>query len=204
MNKNDKTKHKWNIADSITSVRIVSSIFLLFFSSRSLPFIIIYTLTGLTDVFDGFIARKTGKTSDFGARLDSIADLIFYSVLIIRLLPVLIKLLPAAVWYLFALTLIVRLASYITAAVKFHRFASVHTWLNKLTGLCVFLIPYMLIFSRGVIYCFIICSLGLLASSEELLIHLTHKDYDPQRKSLFIKITKSQKKSEEQNSSTIV
>ena len=42
----------------------------------------IYTFAGLTDVLDGWLARKTGRASEFGARLDSVADLLFYSVLL--------------------------------------------------------------------------------------------------------------------------
>ncbi|MGN0315212.1 MAG: hypothetical protein ACI4EG_10545 [Fusicatenibacter sp.] len=43
----------------------------------------------------------------------------------------------------------VRLASYATVAFKHHRFASLHTWLNKLTGVGVFLLPYIFAISTG-------------------------------------------------------
>lgn len=57
-------------------------------------FFCFYTFAGITDVLDGFIARRTNTESDKGARLDSIADLMFYTVMIIRLFPVLYKVLP--------------------------------------------------------------------------------------------------------------
>lgn len=97
-------------------------------------FYVIYTVCGVSDVVDGVIARATGTTSEFGARLDSIADLSFYTVIIVRLLPSLWIRLPGWFWYLLGAAVLVRLASYVAAAVKFHRFASVHTYLNKLTG----------------------------------------------------------------------
>ena len=78
-----------------------------------------------------------------------------------------------------------RLAAYVVAAVKFHRFASVHTLLNKLTGGAVFLLPYMLAFSSGVVYLWITCGIAFAASVEELILHLCRKQYKENRKSLF-------------------
>ena len=48
---------------------------------------ILYIFCGLTDMVDGKIARKTGTTSTFGARLDTVADLVFLLVCGIRILP---------------------------------------------------------------------------------------------------------------------
>ena len=184
MNRNTKPAHQWNIADSFTAARIVISVFLLFIPMHTPWFLGVYTVAGLTDVVDGWIARKTDSSSDFGARLDSVADLTFYTITVLRLLPVLIDILPGAIWYGVVLVLLVRLASYLTAAVKFHRFASMHTWLNKLTGGAVFLLPYLMALSLGHVYCWVIFALGLLASVEELLIHLCRKDYRTDRRSI--------------------
>ena len=174
--------HKWNTADTITSVRIFSSLLLLFLPLRSAGFIAVYTFTGLTDILDGWLARKTGAASDFGARLDSVADLLFYGIVLFRLIPVLWKLLPVEIWYAVAAVILVRLAAYITAAVKYHRFASLHTWLNKLTGAAVFLLPYVLAASTGIAYSWTICILAFAASLEELLIHVICKEYCPDRR----------------------
>ena len=103
--------HKWNIADTITSVRMVASLFLLFLPLSSARFIALYTFTGLTDALDGWLARKTGTASDFGARLDSIADLLFYGIVLVRLFPVLWQLLPVEIWYVVVAVLLVRLAA---------------------------------------------------------------------------------------------
>ena len=43
-------------------------------------------ICGLSDVLDGIIARKTNTASSFGARLDTIADFIFVTVLLIKIL----------------------------------------------------------------------------------------------------------------------
>lgn len=178
-------RHKWNTADTVTSMRIVFSFVLLMLPVTSPEFILIYTLIGLTDVLDGWLARKTGTVSDFGARLDSIADLLFYGILLFRLLPTLWLALPRAVWYVVSAVLLVRVLAYTTAAVKYHRFASLHTWLNKLTGGAVFLLPYVFAVSNGVAYGWAVCFLALAAAMEELTIHLFQKEYSADRKSLF-------------------
>ncbi|MDD6800122.1 MAG: CDP-alcohol phosphatidyltransferase family protein [Firmicutes bacterium] len=185
MKRNAKSVHKWNTADTITSARMAFSLLMLFIPLRSVGFLVVYTFSGLTDVLDGWLSRKTGTASDFGARLDSIADLLFYGVLLFRLLPVLWQTLPAAIWYAVAVILIVRLASYATVAVKHHRFASLHTWLNKLTGAGVFMLPYVFAMSTGIVYSWAICVLAFAAALEELLIHLCRKDYCTDRKSVF-------------------
>lgn len=168
-------RHKWNAADKITSVRIALSLFLPFLPLRSAGFFAAYTVTGLTDVLDGWLARRTGTTSQFGARLDSIADLLFYGVLLFRLFPVLWQKLPMVIWYAVATVVLVRLAAYAAAAVRYHQFASLHTWLNKLTGVGVFLLPYVFALSTGIVYCWMVCVLALAAALEELAIHLCRK-----------------------------
>lgn len=180
-------KHTWNIADTVTSVRIAGCLLLLVIPIKSIYFLVIYTLAGLTDVLDGWLARKYGWVSEFGARLDSISDLLFYIVLLIRFFPVLYQTLPGAIWYAVCGIVFVRLAAYITAAIKYHCFASLHTWLNKLTGVAVFLLPYVLLLSSVVVYSWTVCILAFAAAAEELAIHLLQTEYLADRKSLLIK-----------------
>ena len=127
MNQELKKAHEWNMADTVTTMRMAASLFLFFIPLKSIWFLVIYTFAGLTDVLDGWLARKTGRASEFGARLDSVADLLFYSVLLTRLFPVLYQMLPGVIWYAVSGIVLVRLASYVTAAVKYHRFASLHS-----------------------------------------------------------------------------
>lgn len=184
-----ESKYKEHIttANVITLLRIIGTIVLLFANPMSSPplFLGIYTLTGLTDALDGWIARRTGTASEFGARLDGIADLLFYAVMLIKFTPVLWVILPKAIWYAAAIILLIRISSYLTAAIKHHLFASLHTYLNKLTGAAVFLLPYMIMISSGVIYSWTICALAFVASLEELAIHIFCKGYNADIKSVF-------------------
>lgn len=164
-----------------------SLFFLLFVPLKSIWFLVVYSFAGLTDILDGWLARKSGRASEFGARLDSIADLLLYGVLLTRLFPVLYQILPREIWYAVSGIVLVRLAAYVTAAVKYHRFASLHTWLNKLTGVAVFLLPYVLLGSSIVVYSWAVCTLAFVASAEELAIHLFRRDYLANRKSFIQK-----------------
>ena len=76
------------IANILTSFRVLGSILLLFFPVFSLEFYIMYILCGFSDMVDGTIARKTNSTSEFGRRLDTIADFIFVVVSLIKMFPV--------------------------------------------------------------------------------------------------------------------
>ena len=122
--------------------------------------------------------------SDFGARLDSIADLLFYGVMLEKLLPILRTMLPLTLWCAAGAVVVIRLCAYGVAAWRYRRFVSLHTYLNKLTGAAVFLIPYVLRSPMAVLYCWAACSVAALASGEELLIHIRNKTYEQNRKTI--------------------
>ena len=74
-------------------------------------------------------------------------------------------------------------------AVKFHTFSATHTYLNKLSGLFVFLIPFFIATKIGVAFCFSVCAVTGLATIEEFILHLTEKEYSFHRRSIFEKTT---------------
>ena len=163
---------KMNLPNGITAARMAGTAALLLVRPLTPGFYILYTLTGLTDVLDGWIARRTGTASDFGARLDSAADLLFYAVVLCRLFPILDVRMPPEIWYAVGGVLLLRLLGYAVAAVRYRRFAALHTKLNKLTGLCVFSIAYLLDSPALVPVCCLICFLAAIAAGQELLLHL--------------------------------
>ena len=181
----NQNNHRLNVADIITFFRIAGTIPLAVLKPLSAEFFCLYALTGVTDVLDGFIARKTKTAGDFGARLDSIADLLFYTVILIRILPILLTKLPHGIWYAVAAVLCIRVSAYVTAAVKYRRFASLHTYFNKLTGAAVFLIPFLLVTDYAVAFCRIVSVVAISSSLEELVIHIRSQAYCSNAKSIF-------------------
>lgn len=179
-------KHRLNVADVITSLRIAGAILLLGLRPLSAAFFWVYALTGLTDVLDGWVARKTKTASEFGARLDSFADLFFYLVIFFCTLPVMLEKLSVDVWCAVATVFCIRVVSYGTVAIKYRRFASLHTYLNKLTGLSVFFIPFFLTTDYAVVYCRFVSVIAVIASLEELYIHIRSKEYSANVKSVIL------------------
>ena len=178
-------KQKVNIANMFTSMRILGAIFLLFIEPFNTAFYVIYTVSGVTDALDGFIARQTNTASELGAKLDSIADLCFYIVMLVRILPKLIEILPRIIWWFVAFAVLVRIAAYVVAAIKYRKFASLHTWLNKTTSAMIFAVPYVIPTVLAVPYCWICCIIGGIASIEELSLHILVKKYSTSVKSVF-------------------
>ena len=77
------------MANTITFLRIAVSIVLLFCPVFSPAFYVFYIVAGVSDMLDGFVARKTNTANRFGARLDTIADFVLVVVCLIKLLPIL-------------------------------------------------------------------------------------------------------------------
>ena len=73
----NQIKHRLNAADIITLLRIFGTILLLILKPLSVKFFLVSALTGITDVLDGWVARRLKITDDFGAKIDSVADLLF-------------------------------------------------------------------------------------------------------------------------------
>ena len=133
------TKH---IANILTSCRILGSVLLLFFPVFSLVFYILYLLCGFSDMIDGTIARKTNSASQFGSGLDTIADLVFVTAAMIRLLPVIH--LPGWLWIWGGVIAIIKLANIVWGFVRSKKLVAYHSVLNKTTGLLCFLLPLTL------------------------------------------------------------
>ncbi len=174
-----------NPANCITSVRIIGTVFMIFTAPLSLTFFIVYTICGISDFLDGWVARKTNSITEFGSRLDSIADLFFYIVMIIKILHTLWKIVPVWFWYVLGSIVVLRIASYTTAALKFHRFASLHTKMNKVSGLLVFATPYFLALPFASAYCCFVVLFGVASTLQEFYLHLTRKEYRENHEALF-------------------
>ncbi len=180
----DKIK---SIPNFITALRIVGTVCLFFIEPFTLTFFIVYTLAGITDVLDGLVARLTKSSTEFGAKLDSASDLIFYAVMVLKIFPMLLKKVPGILWVVVGVIVAIRLASYVTAVIKYRCFASLHTYLNKLTGFAVFCTPYFYLTPYMTVFCIVLCVIAFISSVEELCAHITRETYRSNLKTVFEK-----------------
>ena len=154
-----------HIANIVTGCRILGSILLLFFPAFSAAFYVIYILCGFSDMIDGTIARKTNSTSELGAKIDTIADLVFVTVSLIKLLPAIP--IPGWLWIWGGVIAIIKIGTITWGYVSKKQFLSLHTNMNKLTGLLLFLLPLTLSFVEWK-YCSVaVCSIATFAAIQE-------------------------------------
>ena len=157
---------KKQIANIVSSCRILLSITLLFCPVFSVCFYGIYLLCGFTDMVDGTIARKTNSVSEFGTRLDTTSDFIFFAVALIKLLPVIH--IPKWIWVWIVIIAIIKIFNVILGFIYTKKLISLHTLMNKITGLLLFLIPPALQFIE-IKYSFaVVCIVATIAAIQEL------------------------------------
>jgi CDP-diacylglycerol--glycerol-3-phosphate 3-phosphatidyltransferase len=116
----------------ICFARLLGALVLIGFACAgwSVWFVLLFLFLGLTDLLDGTLARWLHQRSDFGARLDSVADLTLMAVLIFGAFVLSWEQLRhEGIW------LAVAIGSYVLATVaglwKFGRFPSYHTYAAK-------------------------------------------------------------------------
>lgn len=133
-----------NLANAITASRILAAFCLLFTTPFSAAFCGCYIYCGLSDMIDGAVARKMRIESRAGAYLDSLADLIFVAVCLVRLLPLLVV--PRWLWIWMAVIVLMKSINVVSGWVCWHRIVLLHTTANRLTGFLLFLAPLLLLY----------------------------------------------------------
>ncbi len=173
-------------ANLISLSRIVLVLTLLLVYHFRFWFIFLYLLAGFTDLLDGYVARHTHTQTTLGAKLDSLADLVLFGVvLIVMVLWLGEQVLVFLPWVI--VVALIRAANLIIAARKYGRFAILHTWANKLTGALLFLTPLLFVLCHQVALLWMLCVIAALSAVEEGIIHLVAGELDLNRRSLFVR-----------------
>ena len=133
-----------NIANYLSISRAIMSIILAISETFYFPFYIIYIYIycGISDMLDGYVARRTKSTSKIGARLDSIADIIFVIVAIIKILPVLNLSDGIVIWAV--IIALIKMINVICSYIYYKKLVLPHTVANKITGFLLFIAPFII------------------------------------------------------------
>ena len=153
------------IPNLLSASRIALCLPLLLVDAMTLPFWVLYVIAGLTDILDGFLARRWGVESKFGARLDSLSDFVFVLVVGYKLFPYLK--LPATLWMMIGLIALVKTVNAISSYVVRHRIDYLHTKANKLTGFLLFVGMMMIGQSYFITTAWMIACIALFAAIQE-------------------------------------
>ena len=137
-----KSEHKkvLTIANAITCIRIVCAAVLIFCPTFSALFFVFYAVGCASDVLDGIIARALGRTTKFGARLDTIADMALTLTVIVKILRAIYIPLWQIIWII--CVAIIKFVNIIIGFILSKRFVAEHTVMNKICGVLLFVMPF--------------------------------------------------------------
>jgi len=147
----------------ITLLRIVGSLGLLLCDVSGVAFWFVYALCGISDIADGWLARRLKCVTKTGALLDSVADICFVACLCPLLLPILD--LPQWLWLWAGVIVIIKVVNQISALVKYGCCTFPHTLANKATGFLLFIAVPMTFVS--VVPIIIVAVVATLAAIQE-------------------------------------
>lgn len=177
----------WTIPNILSGYRIVAFPFILYLAltgkEQWFAYLLIFNL--VTDILDGWIARTFDMQTEFGARLDSIADIGTYILAITGIFlfkkadfqPHLTS------FYIF---IGLFLAANMLALIKFGRPPSLHLYSWKIGGYIQgFFFFTLFAFGFNNIFYFFMITWGILAFSEHIIIQLLIKEMYSNAKGLY-------------------
>lgn len=164
------TRH---IANILTGCRILGSILLLFLPTFSVAFYITYLFCGFSDMIDGTVARHTGSDSKIGSQFDTAADLVFVAVSLVKLLPAVNV--PCWLWVWGGVIAMVKIGTILWGCVSKKQLVAVHTVMNKITGLLLFLTPLTLSLVELQYSAVAVCSVATISAIQESYYVITDR-----------------------------
>jgi beta-lactamase class A len=153
-----------HLPNNISVLRIAGSLGLLLCDVTGVVFWIFYALCGISDIADGWLARKLKCVTKTGALLDSLADICFVACCAWMLLPILE--LPRWLWLWAGVIVAIKVVNQLLAIVMYGRYCFPHTAANKATGFLLFIAVPMTF--HTVIPITIVASVATLAAIHEL------------------------------------
>ena len=132
-------------------------------------FFILFTLMLISDVLDGYLARKLHQCTKIGTKLDSMGDYITYISI------------PFATWWLWpelikseavyiATAFVLFLVPGVIARIRFGEMVAYHTWLTKLTAVVISIGLMLLLFTKDDLIFHIAIYILALEALEHMMI----------------------------------
>ena len=131
----------------------------------SATFYSLYIAAGFTDIADGWVARRTKTVSEFGSKLDTIADFIFVVVCLFKLIPVLDVPIWLYVWI--GIIALIKVINIVSGYVAQKRFVAIHSVMNKVTGILLLVLPLTISFVDLKYSAVVVCIIATFAAVQE-------------------------------------
>ena len=153
------------IPNIIPAFRFLGAIGLLFFDVKATAFWVFYFVCGLSDMLDGYLARKLHCESKTGALLDSLADLVFVVCCCYKLIPLLMF--PKWLWIWIGVIVVIKSINHISALVMYKKCFFPHTVANKVAGVLLFVGAPLNFFLGSIIPVIVIAVFTTFAAVQE-------------------------------------
>ena len=154
-----------SLPNAISALRFLGAVCLLFFRVESCAFWVIYFVCGLSDMADGYLARKLGCESKTGAMLDSLADLVFVVCCCFKLIPTVAF--PKWLWIWAGVIVAIKVINQISALVMYKKCIFPHTVANKVTGVLLFVGVPLTVFLESFVPMVVIAVVATFAAVQE-------------------------------------
>ena len=116
-------------------------------------------------MIDGAVARKTGTASEFGSKLDTVADMVFVVVCLIKLIPVIHVPTWLIIWII--VIAVIKAINLISGYVMRKEMVALHTAMNKVAGILPFVLPLTLMFIDLKYSGVFVCAVATFAAIQE-------------------------------------
>ena len=143
----------------------MGAVCLLFFNVESVAFWSIYFVCGISDMVDGYLARRFHCESKTGALLDSLADLAFVACCCYKLIHLLVA--PKWLWIWGGAIVAIKIINQISALVLYKKCVFPHTIANKVTGFLLFVGVPLTLFLESIVPVIIIAVIATFAAVQE-------------------------------------
>ena len=132
-------------------------------------FLLLLAISLLSDMLDGYFARKLQQVTEFGARLDSWADMATYAMMIIGIFYIWPVIFVEQLYFLIAATLSYVLPVIIALA-RFRSFPSYHTWGAKIAAVLIAPAFYLLVLADNQLFFRLVIVFHVIVAIEEIAI----------------------------------
>jgi phosphatidylglycerophosphate synthase len=181
-------KTSYYVVNGLTMYRLVSAPFLLLalFAGQLQTFKLLVSLSFLTDALDGPLARRFKVTTEFGSRLDSVADdatVLVCAISVWFLDPGFIR----EHWVVLAALTALFVTQTVAAIVAYHRVTSFHTYLAKIAAVSQAVFFLIMFFGVGplTIAFYITVIITALELLEEIILVIVLSEWKANVKGLY-------------------
>ncbi len=179
-------KDQFNLPNVLSVIRLIGVpfLFVLVQLENQFWFLGYFIFLGLTDFFDGYLARRWNQVTDLGSMLDSIADIAYYlsaAYFLIFLFP---SYLEPNLPFLYILLFLLAV-SIMVSKIKLGKVLILHTHISRVCGVLVFVVFLASFTADTTLMIRAVIILYTIAFIESTIIFLKYGLVDPDTRSIF-------------------